>query len=194
MTIAMLVMLIAVLGFGCGVGFVGFMLGGRQLPPASAPPEDRRLAQQVELLRGRVAARQGSSGLHGAATFGAWQCRVRSRRRGGHAGLTAALRGDSAGDPTSTLLTALALHAIRPSNVSAILLRVQDAVRKRSARASCYTRLQQSLVRPPSPELRASQNGRIAYRRGAIDSSSVSARVCAEASTRACVLAWNVAK
>ena len=50
MTIAMLVMLIAVLGLGCGVGFVGFMLGGRQLPPASAPPEDRRLAQQVELL------------------------------------------------------------------------------------------------------------------------------------------------
>ena len=57
MGIAMLVMLIAVLGLGCGVGFVGFMLGRRQLPPASAPPEDRRLAQQVELLEeelGRV--------------------------------------------------------------------------------------------------------------------------------------------
>ena len=50
MTIAMLVMLIAVLGLGCGVGFVGFMLGRRQLPPSSAPPQDRRLAQQVELL------------------------------------------------------------------------------------------------------------------------------------------------
>ena len=57
MTIAMLVIMIAVLGLGCGVGFVGFMLGRRQLPPSSAPPQDRRLAQQVELLEeelGRV--------------------------------------------------------------------------------------------------------------------------------------------
>ena len=50
MTIAMLVMLIAVLELGCGIGFVGLMLGRRQLPPPSAPPQDRRLAQQVELL------------------------------------------------------------------------------------------------------------------------------------------------
>lgn len=50
MTIAMLVMMTAVLGLVCGVGLLGFMFGRRQLPPSSAPPQDRRLAEQVELL------------------------------------------------------------------------------------------------------------------------------------------------
>jgi hypothetical protein len=50
MTIAMLVVLIAVFGLVSGAGLVGFMLGRRQLPPPSEPHQDRRLAEQVEML------------------------------------------------------------------------------------------------------------------------------------------------
>lgn len=50
MTIAMLVILVATLGLVSGAGLVGFVLGRRQLLPPSASPQDRRLAQQVELL------------------------------------------------------------------------------------------------------------------------------------------------
>ena len=50
MTIAMLVMLTAVLALVGGVGLVGFKLGRRRLPPSSVPSQDRRLAEQVELL------------------------------------------------------------------------------------------------------------------------------------------------
>jgi len=50
MTIAMLVILIAVLGLVSGAGLVGFALGRRRLPPSSAPLQDRRLAEQVEML------------------------------------------------------------------------------------------------------------------------------------------------
>ena len=50
MSIAMLVMLIVVFGVVSGAALVGFMIGRRQLPPSSAPPEDRRLAEKVELL------------------------------------------------------------------------------------------------------------------------------------------------
>ena len=54
MTIAMLVMLVVVFGVVSGAAFVGFMIGRRQLPPSSTPPEDRRLAEQVELLEGEL--------------------------------------------------------------------------------------------------------------------------------------------
>ena len=50
MTIAMLMMLTAVLALVWGVGLVGFKLGRRRLPPSSVPSQDRRLAEQVELL------------------------------------------------------------------------------------------------------------------------------------------------
>ena len=50
MTFFMLVMFIMVIGLGFGVGLAGFMLGRRQLPPSSAPPQDHRLAEQIQLL------------------------------------------------------------------------------------------------------------------------------------------------
>ena len=50
MSFALLIMLIAVFGLVTGAGLVGFMLGRRQLPPSSAPRQDRRLAEQVEVL------------------------------------------------------------------------------------------------------------------------------------------------
>ena len=46
MSIMMLVMLFILFG----VGLVGFSLGRRQLPPPSAPPQDRRLAEQAERI------------------------------------------------------------------------------------------------------------------------------------------------
>jgi len=51
MSFAILAVLVVVLGVMSGAALVGFMIGRRQLPPSSAPPEDRRLAEQVELLQ-----------------------------------------------------------------------------------------------------------------------------------------------
>jgi hypothetical protein len=50
MSFALLIILIAVFGLVTGAGWVGFTLGKRQLPPSSAPRQDRRLAEQVEVL------------------------------------------------------------------------------------------------------------------------------------------------
>jgi len=50
MSFLLLVMLITVLGVGFGVGLVGYWLGRRQLPPSSAPPQDRLLADQADRI------------------------------------------------------------------------------------------------------------------------------------------------
>ena len=50
MPITMLVMFVAFLGVVLGVGLVGFLLGRSQLSPPSAPPQDRRLAQQADRI------------------------------------------------------------------------------------------------------------------------------------------------
>ena len=54
MSFALLFMLVVFLGVVSGVGLVGFMLGRRQLPPSSAHPQDRRLAEQVEVLENEL--------------------------------------------------------------------------------------------------------------------------------------------
>ena len=57
MGIAMLVMLLLVCTIIGGVGLVAFTLGSRQLPPASAPDQDPRLAEQderIELLENEL--------------------------------------------------------------------------------------------------------------------------------------------
>ncbi len=57
MGIAMLVMLLVVCAIVSGVGVVAFTLGTRQLPPAPAPDQNPRLAEQderIELLEGEL--------------------------------------------------------------------------------------------------------------------------------------------
>jgi len=49
MSIAMLIMLVAVVGIVAGAGFMGYMLGRQRLPPAMTP-DDRRLAEQMERI------------------------------------------------------------------------------------------------------------------------------------------------
>ena len=54
MSIALLMVLVAILGLVPVAAIVGFMLGKRRLPPAGAVHQDRRLAEQVELLEGEL--------------------------------------------------------------------------------------------------------------------------------------------
>jgi hypothetical protein len=54
MGIMMLAVLIIAVGVAVGVGFMAFRLVTRQLPPASAPDQDHRLAERIGVLEDEV--------------------------------------------------------------------------------------------------------------------------------------------
>jgi hypothetical protein len=58
MSFALIIIVLAFLCMATGAGLVGFFAGRSRLPPPSDQPQDRRLAEQVELLQGELSRLQ----------------------------------------------------------------------------------------------------------------------------------------